>query len=226
MKVIVGLGNPGKEYENTKHNIGFLTLDRLSERLGISIKQIKHKALTGEGFVKGQKLMLVKPQTYMNLSGQCVREVMQYYKVEPENLIVIYDDLDIPIGTLRLRAKGSAGTHNGMKSIIYDIQEDGFPRVRVGIGGEHKGNLANYVISGFRKEDINTVETAVEKAADAVECWIDEGINAAMNKFNKKKEKKKKEKPESEELEIAENNTEKSYECCLLYTSPSPRDTR
>lgn len=212
MKVIVGLGNPGKEYENTKHNIGFLTLDRLSERLGISIKQIKHKALTGEGFVKGHKLMLVKPQTYMNLSGQCVREVMQYYKVEPENLIVIYDDLDIPIGTLRLRAKGSAGTHNGMKSIIYDIQEDGFPRVRVGIGGEHKGNLANYVISGFRKEDINTVETAVEKAADAVECWIDEGINAAMNKFNKKKEKKKKEKPESEELEIAENNTEKSYE--------------
>lgn len=212
MKVIVGLGNPGKEYENTKHNIGFLTLDRLSERLGISIKQIKHKALTGEGFVKGQKLMLVKPQTYMNLSGQCVREVMQYYKLEPENLIVIYDDLDIPIGTLRLRAKGSAGTHNGMKSIIYDIQEDGFPRVRVGIGGEHKGNLANYVISGFRKEDINTVETAVEKAADAVECWIDEGINAAMNKFNKKKEKKKKEKPESEELEIAENNTEKSYE--------------
>ena len=212
MKVIVGLGNPGKEYENTKHNIGFLTLDRLSERLGISIKQIKHKALTGEGFVKGQKLMLVKPQTYINLSGQCVREVMQYYKLEPENLIVIYDDLDIPIGTLRLRAKGSAGTHNGMKSIIYDIQEDGFPRVRVGIGGERKGNLANYVISGFRKEDINTVETAVEKAADAVECWIDEGINAAMNKFNKKKEKKKKEKPESEELEIAENNTEKSYE--------------
>ncbi|MGP1441449.1 MAG: aminoacyl-tRNA hydrolase [Anaerovoracaceae bacterium] len=212
MKVIVGLGNPGKEYENTKHNIGFLTLDRLSERLGISIKQIKHKALTGEGFVKGQKLMLVKPQTYMNLSGQCVREVMQYYKLEPENLIVIYDDLDIPIGTLRLRAKGSAGTHNGMKSIIYDIQEDGFPRVRVGIGGERKGNLANYVISGFRKEDINTVETAVEKAADAVECWIDEGINAAMNKFNTKKEKKKKEKPESEELEIAENNTEKSYE--------------
>lgn len=212
MKVIVGLGNPGKEYENTKHNIGFLTLDRLSERLGISIKQIKHKALTGEGFVKGQKLMLVKPQTYMNLSGQCVREVMQYYKLEPENLIVIYDDLDIPIGTLRLRAKGSAGTHNGMKSIIYDIQEDGFPRVRVGIGGERKGNLANYVISGFRKEDINTVETAVEKAADAVECWIDEGINAAMNKFNTKKEKKIKEKPESEELEIAENNTEKSYE--------------
>lgn len=212
MKVIVGLGNPGKEYENTKHNIGFLTLDRLSERLGISIKQIKHKALTGEGFVKGQKLMLVKPQTYMNLSGQCVREVMQYYKLEPENLIVIYDDLDIPIGTLRLRAKGSAGTHNGMKSIIYDIQEDGFPRVRVGIGGERKGNLANYVISGFRKEDIDTVETAVEKAADAVECWIDEGINAAMNKFNTKKEKKKKEKPESEELEIAENNTEKSYE--------------
>ena len=106
MKVIVGLGNPGKEYENTKHNIGFLTLDLISDRLGIDIKQIKHKALTGEGFVKGQKLMLVKPQTYMNLSGQSVREIMQYYKVDPEDLIVIYDDLDIPIGSLRLRAKG------------------------------------------------------------------------------------------------------------------------
>ena len=136
MKVIVGLGNPGKEYENTKHNIGFLAIDRLAERFGINVKQIKHKALTGEGFAEGKKVMLVKPQTYMNLSGQSVREVLSYYKVESEDFIVIYDDIDIPIGTLRLRAKGSAGTHNGMKSIIYDLKDDGFPRVRVGIGGE------------------------------------------------------------------------------------------
>ena len=209
MKVIVGLGNPGKEYENTQHNIGFLTLDLISERLGIDIKQIKHKALTGEGFVKGQKLMLVKPQTYMNLSGQSVREIMQYYKVDPEDLIVIYDDLDIPIGSLRLRAKGSAGTHNGMKSIVYDIQDDGFPRVRVGIGGERKGNLANYVISGFNKDDISTMEAAVEKAADAVQCWIDEGINSAMNKFNTKK-KKKKEESDPAEIENTDESTEKS----------------
>lgn len=192
MKVIVGLGNPGKEYENTKHNMGFLTVDLLSERLGIPVKQIKHKGLVGEGFVNGTKVMLVKPQTYMNLSGQCVREAVAYYKTDMEDLMVIYDDIDIPMGTLRVRGKGSAGTHNGMKSIIYDLQDDGFPRIRVGIGGERKGDLANYVISGFRKDDVKTVEDAIEKAADAVECWISEGIDVTMNRFNVKKEKKKK----------------------------------
>jgi PTH1 family peptidyl-tRNA hydrolase len=138
MYIIVGLGNPGKKYENTKHNIGFITLDLLAERNDIKINKIKHKALVGEGFISGLKVLLVKPQTFMNLSGNSVREVMEYYKEDIEKLIVVYDDVDIPMGRLRIRKKGSAGTHNGMKSIIYDLQDDGFPRVRIGIGKERR----------------------------------------------------------------------------------------
>ena len=138
MKIIAGLGNPGREYENTKHNVGFLTIDILAEKYGIKVNKIKFKGLVGEGMIGGQKVLLVKPQTYMNLSGQCIREVMAFYKLDPEDLTVIYDDIDLPMGNLRIRKKGSAGTHNGMRSIIYDLQEDGFPRIRIGIGGDRK----------------------------------------------------------------------------------------
>lgn len=184
MYIIVGLGNPGKKYENTKHNIGFITLDFLAGKNNIKINKIKHKALVGEGIISGRKVLLVKPQTYMNLSGNSVREVMEYYKAEPEQLIVIYDDVDIPMGRLRIRKKGSAGTHNGMKSIIYDLQEDGFPRIRIGIGKEKRIPLVGYVLGGFAKEERELMEDAVERAALAVECMLEKGIDAAMSEYN------------------------------------------
>ncbi len=188
MYIIVGLGNPGKKYENTKHNIGFITLDLLAERNDIKINKIKHKALVGEGFISGLKVLLVKPQTFMNLSGNSVREVMEYYKEDIEKLIVVYDDVDIPMGRLRIRKKGSAGTHNGMKSIIYDLQDDGFPRVRIGIGKERKMPLAGYVLGGFAKDEKELMEAAVERAAQAIECILEKGIDVAMGEYNRTKQ--------------------------------------
>lgn len=209
MKIIAGLGNPGKEYENTKHNVGFLTIDILAEKYDIKVNKIKFKGLVGEGMIGTEKVILVKPQTYMNLSGQCIREIVAFYKLDMEDLVVIYDDIDLPMGNLRIRKKGSAGTHNGMRSIIYDLQDDGFPRVRVGIGGERKGDLANYVISGFSGDDRRLIEEAIVKAADAVACLVEDGIDRAMVDYNTKKPKLKKqkqepdtEKPEEEKREI------------------------
>lgn len=209
MKIIAGLGNPGKEYENTKHNVGFLTIDILAEKYDIKVNKIKFKGLIGEGMIGTEKVILVKPQTYMNLSGQCIREIVAFYKLDMEDLVVIYDDIDLPMGNLRIRKKGSAGTHNGMRSIIYDLQDDGFPRVRVGIGGERKGDLANYVISGFSGDDRKLIEEAIVKAADAVACLVEDGIDRAMVDYNTKKPKVKKqkqkpdtEKPEEEKREI------------------------
>lgn len=209
MKIIAGLGNPGKEYENTKHNVGFLTIDILAEKYDIKVNKIKFKGLIGEGMIGTEKVILVKPQTYMNLSGQCIREIVAFYKLDMEDLVVIYDDIDLPMGNLRIRKKGSAGTHNGMRSIIYDLQDDGFPRVRVGIGGERKGDLAKYVISGFSGDDRKLIEEAIVKAADAVTCLVEDGIDRAMVDYNTKKPKVKKqkqepdtEKPEEEKREI------------------------
>ena len=196
MKIIAGLGNPGKEYENTKHNVGFLTIDILAEKYDIKVNKIKFKGLVGEGMIGTEKVILVKPQTYMNLSGQCIREIVAFYKLDMEDLVVIYDDIDLPMGNLRIRKKGSAGTHNGMRSIIYDLQDDGFPRVRVGIGGERKGDLANYVISGFSGDDRKLIEEAIVKAADAVACLVEDGIDRAMVDYNTKKPKLKKQKQE------------------------------
>lgn len=204
MYIIAGLGNPGKQYENTKHNVGFLTIDVLAEKLGIRVSKIKHKALTGEGFISGEKVILVKPQTYMNLSGESIREILSFYKADPERLVVIYDDIDLPMGSLRICKKGSAGTHNGMKSIICQIVSEDFPRVRIGIGGERKGDLADYVISGFRKEDRKTVEDSILRAADAVICTVEKGIDIAMGEYNTKAKKKsaQEKKPERESAEI------------------------
>ncbi len=212
MKIVVGLGNPGKEYENTKHNIGFMVLDRLAEKLGISVKKIKFKGLYGEGFLNGEKIILLKPQTYMNLSGQSVREIVDFYKIDPEDLVVIYDDLDLPMGALRIRSKGSAGTHNGMKSVVYQTQTDAFPRIRVGIGGDRKGDTVHYVISGFHGEEKDIMREAVLKAADAAECLIRDGVNEAMNRFNTKKKKKKKEKPEETGAEAGGQNAGQAEE--------------
>lgn len=186
MFVIVGLGNPGKSYENTRHNIGFLALDLLAKEYEIKLNKIKHKALVGEGFISGQKVLLVKPQTYMNLSGNSVREILEYYKISPENLIVIYDDIDIPSGSLRVRKKGSGGTHNGMKSIIDDIQSEQFPRIRIGIGKETRMDLKDYVLGGFGKDEKKRMEDAVLRAGKAATCIIDKGIEIAMGEYNAK----------------------------------------
>lgn len=187
MYVIAGLGNPGKKYENTRHNMGFITIDQLAEKHNIKADKLKFKALVGEGRIAGQKVLLVKPQTYMNLSGESIREVMNFYKLEPENLIVIYDDIDIEAGTLRIRKFGSAGTHNGMKSVVYQLQSDRFPRIRLGIGSQKKGDLVDFVIGGFSKEEVPLLEEAVENAVLAVECIIEEGIDKAMNQYNRRR---------------------------------------
>lgn len=198
MYIIAGLGNPGKKYENTRHNMGFITVDRLAEKNGIKIDKIKFKALVGEGRIAGQRVILVKPQTYMNLSGQSIREVMNFYKLSPQNLIVIYDDIDIDAGTLRIRKFGSAGTHNGMKSVVQQLQSDRFPRIRIGIGDASRGNLINYVTGGFSKEEAETLEAAVTRGALAIECMIESGIDMAMNKYNTKREPKRDKENEQE----------------------------
>ena len=192
MYIIVGLGNPGKKYENTRHNMGFIAVDLLAEKYGIKVDKIKFIALVGEGRIAGRKVLLVKPQTYMNLSGQSVMEVMNFYKEDIENLIVIYDDIDIPTGTIRLRKKGSAGTHNGMRNIVYLLQEDGFPRIRVGIGSESKVDLIHYVTSGVTKKEKDLLEDALTRAADAAACIVEKGIEKAMNEYNIRPKKEEK----------------------------------
>jgi PTH1 family peptidyl-tRNA hydrolase len=185
MYAIVGLGNPGREYENTKHNLGFITVDLLAERYAIKINKLKHKALTGDGFLRGERVKLIKPQTYMNLSGESVAPLAAYFGVERGKLIVIYDDVDIPMGSVRIRASGSSGTHNGMKSVIYHLGYDDFPRVRIGIGAERgEVPLYGWVTSGFAAEHADKVREAVVRAADAVEEIVASGVVMAMNRYN------------------------------------------
>lgn len=203
MYVIAGLGNPGKKYENTRHNMGFIAVDLIAEEYGIKVDKIKFKALVGEGRIAGQKVLLVKPQTFMNLSGQSVMEVMNFYKEDIEKLIVIYDDIDIPTGSIRLRKKGSAGTHNGMRNIVYLLQDDGFPRIRVGIGTDKKVDLINYVTGGVSKSEKELLEDALTRAAKAAACIVEKGIDKAMNEYNIKPKKEKKEKAEKADSDKA-----------------------
>lgn len=203
MYVIAGLGNPGKKYAQTRHNMGFITVDQLAEKHHIKVDRLKFKALVGEGRIAGQKVLLVKPQTYMNLSGESLREVMRFYKLEPEQLIVIYDDIDLEVGALRIRKFGSAGTHNGMRSVVYQLQSDRFPRIRIGIGSSGKKDLINFVTGGFSKDEVPALEDAVTKAVCALECMLEEGIDKAMNQYNTKKKSKKEEKKD-EKKEDAE----------------------
>lgn len=203
MYIIVGLGNPGKKYENTRHNLGYITLDQLAKKHNIKIDKSKFKSLVGEGIIAGRKVLLVKPVTYMNNSGEAVREVVNYYKVEPENLLVIYDDLDIPLGDIRIRASGSSGTHNGMRSLLYHLQDQSFPRIRIGIGkresdeegeasmGPSGGNMIDYVIGGFTKREVPFLEEACTRAVLAAECYLEQGIDIAMNRYNIRHKKPK-----------------------------------
>ena len=209
MYIIAGLGNPGRKFENTRHNLGFITIDKLAEDRGIRVSRIKFKALIGEGRIGTEKVLLVKPQTYMNLSGESLREVMSFYKETPEHLIVVYDDFDIAAGNLRIRPFGSAGTHNGMRSVIYQLNTDRFPRIRIGTGREKKGNIFSFVTGGFSKEEVPLLEEAVLKAVEACKCIVEDDINLAMNKYNTKKKKKPKKKPEeAENTEPKETGTD------------------
>jgi len=183
---VIGLGNPGTKYKGTRHNVGFDTIDCIAQRNNVNVNKIKFKSIYGEAQIGGEKVLLVKPQTFMNRSGESVLEIYNYFKIPIENIIVIVDDIDIKFGSLRIRAKGSAGTHNGMKSIIYLLQSDNFPRVKIGVGKPAENqDLADFVLSGFSKEDRMVIDNTIEQAAKAVEKIITSGINSAMNEFNK-----------------------------------------
>ncbi|AVD36792.1 aminoacyl-tRNA hydrolase [Clostridioides difficile] len=185
MYVVVGLGNPGKKYEKTRHNVGFDVIDILAKEYNISVTKIKHKALIGEGRVGTEKVLLVKPQTYMNLSGETLIDIYKYYKVDLSNIVVVYDDIDLEVGKIRIRKKGSGGTHNGMKSITKCLGSNDFPRVRVGVSKPEVGqDLADFVLSRFRKEESDNINEALEKAAYAIDSIIRENIDMSMNKYN------------------------------------------
>lgn len=186
MYLIVGLGNPGKKYELTRHNIGFETIELLSKRLDIPVNKTKFKALMGEGRIGNEKVVLAKPQTFMNLSGESVVAMMNFYGIDAEHLIVIYDDIDTAPGKIRIRKKGSAGTHNGMRNIIFLLKKEDFPRVRIGIGKQVHGDLADYVLSRFSKDEIPVMGEALDKAADSVVLMIEKSVDEAMNQFNAK----------------------------------------
>lgn len=183
----MGLGNPGREYAETKHNIGFCVIDRLAKDYTISVTKWKHRAFIGDGQIQGQKVLLVKPQTYMNLSGESVREILQFYKIPIEDLIVIFDDISLPPGQTRIREKGSAGGHNGIKNIISHLGTEVFLRVKVGVGEKPPGwDLADYVLSKFSKEDAPLIESGMERAEKAVELLLAQGVAEAMNQTNQK----------------------------------------
>ncbi|MCD8036329.1 MAG: aminoacyl-tRNA hydrolase [Clostridiales bacterium] len=215
MYVIVGLGNPGKEYADTKHNVGFRVIDKLADVYNIDVSKFKHKALVGDGMISGKKVMLVKPQTFMNLSGESVKEVMSFYKVPLENLIVIFDDTSLELGMIRIREKGSAGGHNGIKSIISHLGTDSFNRIKVGIGEKPNGwDLADYVLAKFPKDDEPLILSGIDKASQAAGIFISLGIKNTMNKFNAKQKVKVKKAEEADKNEVNtnENSEEKPGE--------------
>ena len=191
MYIIVGLGNFGKEYVNTRHNIGFDVIDKLAEQENISVLEKKHKAVIGKGTVAGQKCILAKPLTYMNISGECVRELLDYYKAdETSELIVISDDISLDVGQLRIRKKGSAGGHNGLKNIIAHLGHDSFIRIKVGVGEKPKNwDLADYVLGRFSAPERKMMDEAAGQVADAIRTIITQDADAAMNQFNGTKKK-------------------------------------
>ena len=184
--MVVGLGNPGKEYEFTRHNAGFLTLDHIAVEENSEIKKLKYKALIGDTVISGHRCLLVKPQTFMNNSGEAVREISQFYKIPPEKIIVIFDDISLPCGKLRIRRKGTDGGHNGIKSIIYHLNSDNFPRIKVGVGAKpHPDyNLADWVLSTFKKDEMEELKKAITKATEVLPYILDGEIDKAMNKAN------------------------------------------
>ena len=188
MYLIVGLGNPTAKYEKTRHNAGFDVIDAIADKYGIELNLRKGKAFCGTGYIEGQKVMLAKPQTYMNLSGESLRELVNYYKIDEEHeLLVIYDDISLDVGQLRIRKKGSAGGHNGIKNIIANLGTDVFPRIKIGVGEKPKKyDLADYVLGHFSKEDRELMEEGYDRADHAVGMILNGEIEAAMNQYNRK----------------------------------------
>lgn len=185
MYLIVGLGNHGSKYDTTRHNIGFEVIERLAYDYNIKVNIKKHKGLIGQGIIAGQKVLLVKPQTYMNLSGECISEILNFYKEDKANLIIIYDDTSLDVGALRIRTKGSAGGHNGIKSIINHLGSNEFTRIKIGVGEKPPGwDLANYVLGRFTSEELPEVVKVVELASKATEKIIADGVDVAMNIYN------------------------------------------
>lgn len=184
MYIFVGLGNPGVRYDSTRHNIGFEVIDHFSRTHHIPVRKIKHKALIGEGRINGEQVVLIKPQTYMNLSGESLQSIIRFYKIPLENLVVIYDDIDLETGKIRIRQQGGSGTHNGMRSILSHLNSEGFPRIRMGVGKPLQGDLADYVLGRFRPEEIPLMENAIVRASEALECIVKDGLQKAMNRYN------------------------------------------
>ena len=184
--LVVGLGNPGVQYENTRHNVGFMVADELGERGSFPIQRLKFHALTNTAVIGGQGVLVMKPTTYMNLSGEAVGEAARFYKLPADHVLVISDDVDLPVGKLRIRKGGSAGGHNGLKSIIQHLGTDQFPRLKVGVGGKPHPDydMADWVLGKLQGEDKKVMDAAVQRAADAVECLLKDGPDKAMNRFN------------------------------------------
>lgn len=185
MKLIVGLGNPGDKYKNTRHNMGFMVVEKLSNKLGININKKNFEGIYGDKLINGEKVILLKPETYMNLSGESVRKIVDYFKIDVTDIIVIHDDLDLPVGKVRLRQKGSSGGQNGIKNIIQHLGTQEFNRIKVGIGKDKNIPVVDYVLGKVKKEDLSATEEAIEKACNAVIDFINQGdFNKTMNKFN------------------------------------------
>ena len=184
--LVVCLGNPGDRYENTRHNVGFMVADELAERQRAPIQKLRFKALTNLFTISGEKVLVMKPVTYMNLSGEAVRPAADFYRLPPDHVLVVSDDTALPVGRLRIRRGGSAGGHNGLKSVIQHLGTDQFPRIRVGVGEKPHPDydMADWVLGHFQGEDKKAMDAAVKRAADAVECLIGEGIDRAMSRFN------------------------------------------
>ena len=184
--LLVCLGNPGDKYENTRHNVGFMVADEVAERQRAPIQKVKFKALTNVLTISGEKVLVMKPTTYMNLSGEAVGDAARFYKIPADHVLVISDDTDLPVGKLRIRKNGSAGGHNGLKSIIQHLGTDQFPRLKVGVGGKPHPDydMADWVLGKLQGEDKKTMDAAVKRAADAIECLLKDGADKAMNKFN------------------------------------------
>ena len=183
MYLIVGLGNPGKEYDGTRHNIGFEAINYIANKYNIELNRIKFKGVFGEGFINNEKIILLKPTTYMNLSGESIREVINFYKIHTVNIIVLYDDISLDVGRMRIREKGSAGGHNGIKSIISNLGTDVFPRIKIGVGGA-KGSLVSHVLGRFSQEELTVLTKTISATEEAVEMMIIKSIKDAMNKYN------------------------------------------
>lgn len=198
MIIIAGLGNPGGKYDATRHNVGFHVIDTLAKTYGVQVNQKKFKSLYAETRIGTEKVLLVKPQTYMNLSGESIGHWMRYYNLTPDQLLVVYDDMDFAPGEVRLRQKGSAGSHNGMKSIIQHLGSTDFPRLRLGIGKPLWQDAASYVLGRLTPEEIPLMLEAIKTAAQAAECFVKEGLQQAMNQYNRKPETEKKTENESE----------------------------